>query len=107
MIQIGVYGVGSRISARRKVSFFIAAILACASMATIEEGMQRRHIARVERDVVVPEAGERLALHRTFPQAREALRMARGDQLVGFAHEDQRGHGELWRMRGAVERMAH
>jgi hypothetical protein len=25
MIQIGVYGVGSRISARRNVSFFIAA----------------------------------------------------------------------------------
>src|SRR5438045_7140101 len=62
MIQTGVYGVGSRISARSNVSLRMGGIIS--SQAAIEECADRFRVAGIQVDVVVPEAFELHALDR-------------------------------------------
>src|SRR5229473_642105 len=106
MIQIGVYGVGWRRSARRKTSFGMAGDSLTPSQVPIEEPADRLRVAWIEVEVVVAEARKVHALDRTSPHAREALRMMRRDQAVGLAHEDEQRHAKARRMRRRIERMA-
>src|SRR3954469_10319654 len=106
MIQIGVYSVGSRDSARRNVSLRMARIFARRSGAAVDEGAQALEVARIEHEVIVPAAGEPYPLHGASPSARETLRMAGRDERIALADEDKRGRADRGRPAHRVERMA-
>src|SRR5689334_22310458 len=75
VIQTGVYGVGSRSSARNSVSFCMAAIMS--GEAAVEESADRLCVARAEVEVVVVESFERYALDRAAPARSELVRVPR------------------------------
>src|SRR5258708_34914942 len=103
MIEIGVYGVGWRSSARSNVSLCMRAML----QAAVEKVSNRDRVARVHVDVVVAETLERLALDRPAPQPRQPLGMVFRNQRVGIPHEDEQRHAQLGRMRTRIEDTAH
>src|SRR4051812_19841666 len=106
MIQIGVYGVGSRINARKKVSFCMAGDSRTPAM-PVEEGADRAIVFQVGLDVVVPEAGRRAALDGSAPRIGETPRLLGPYQRVLRPHEEERGRLDERSARERVEGMAH
>src|SRR5258708_40296514 len=103
MIEIGVYGVGWRSSARSNVSLCMRAML----QAAVEKVSNRDRVARVHVDVVVAETLERLALDRRAPQPRQPLGMVFRNQRVGIPHDDEQRQAHLGRMPTGSEYTTH
>src|SRR5258705_274214 len=116
MIQIGVYGVGCRCSARRKVSFCIEAIFArrAASSsgiansleAAVEERANRLAITRIEVEIVMAEARKGAAFHRATPAIGETVGVMLRDDVVGIPREEERRGRDRGSEARGIERMA-
>src|SRR6185295_9716583 len=104
MIHTGVYGVGSRISARSSVSFCMAAIIS--SERAVEESADRFRVIRMQVDVVVAEALELHPFDRAAPLGGELVAVVRAHDGVGSSRDDEGRDLQSRRARARIEAMA-
>src|SRR4051794_16685846 len=105
MIHTGVYGVGSRMSARSRGSFFMGPIIS--SQAAVEETGDSRGVSGMHVDVVMAESLERNTFDRTTPRVRKLVRVMWLHERVCGPREDQYRYPKVRRARQRIERMAH